>query len=36
LIARKYWQILAQGLAIIFSYHQVCIKKKKEGQFLGG
>jgi hypothetical protein len=25
-----------QGLAVIFSHHQVCIKKKKEGHFLGG
>jgi hypothetical protein len=25
-----------QGLAVIFSHHQVCIKKKKGGHFLGG
>jgi hypothetical protein len=24
-----------QGLAVIFSHHQVCIKKKKGGPFLG-
>ena len=27
--------IQAQGLAVIFSHHQVCIKKKKGGHFLG-
>ena len=26
----------AQGLAVIFSHHQVCIKKKKGGHFLEG
>jgi hypothetical protein len=25
-----------QGLAVIFSHHQVCIKKKKGGHLLGG
>jgi hypothetical protein len=27
---------LAQGLAVIFSHHQVCIKKKKGGTLFGG
>ena len=26
----------SQGLAVIFSHHQVYIKKKKGGHFLGG
>jgi hypothetical protein len=26
----------SQGLAVIFSHHQVCVKKKKGGHFLGG
>ena len=26
----------SQGLAVIFSHHKVCIKKKKGGHFLGG
>jgi hypothetical protein len=32
-----YWPgpIWIQGLAVIFSHHQVCIKKKKGGHFLG-
>ena len=25
-----------QGLTVLFSHHQVCIKKKKGGHFLGG
>ena len=29
-------QFDAQGLAVIFSHHQVCIKKKKGEHFLGG
>jgi hypothetical protein len=28
--------ILFTGAAVIFSHHQVCIKKKKGGHFLGG
>jgi hypothetical protein len=32
----NYQLFLAQGLAVIFSHHQVCIKKKKGGHFLGG
>ena len=31
-----YQQAISQGLAVIFSHHQVCIKKKKGGHFLGG
>jgi hypothetical protein len=27
---------IAQGLAVIFSHHQVCIKKKKGGHFWEG
>ena len=27
---------VSQGLAVIFSHHQVCIKKKKGGHFWGG
>jgi hypothetical protein len=28
-------QSMPQGLAVIFSHHQVCVKKKKGGHFLG-
>ena len=28
--------LYSQGLEVIFSHHQVCIKKKKGGHFLGG
>jgi hypothetical protein len=31
----NYRDLLPQGLAVIFSHHQVCIKKKKGGHFLG-
>ena len=32
----KYYGVNPQGLAVIFSHHRMCIKKKKGGHFLGG
>ena len=33
---RTFSLVNPQGLTVIFSHHQVCIKKKKGGHFLGG
>ena len=33
--ALRSFEYCLQGLAVIFSHHQVCDKKKKGGHFLG-